>query len=225
MSKPLHVVCIGDSITSGGACQAESYVDELRTLLGPAFTVMNEGVRGRTLLKEGLLTGHSGGSYWNTPNWQRVVNSNADVFTIMLGTNDAKIFNWFGVQHEAGDFYALDYVDMVQQLRAKQPAAKIFVLIPPPVFADLHFQINATVVNHILPKTLRRVATVMNLPIIDINVAVRSAISNLAKDSHLSEESAAQAFSCDNIHPTIVMNKVMAVHILEHINSSVMAAT
>ncbi len=43
--------------------------------------------------------------------------STPDIVTIMLGTNDAKTFNWFGVQ-EAGDSYAADFTAMINGFRS-----------------------------------------------------------------------------------------------------------
>jgi lysophospholipase L1-like esterase len=55
--------------------------------------------------------------YRKTDCWKRALSSSPDIVTIMLGTNDAKQFNWQGVQQNNGDFFALDYVDMIQVFR------------------------------------------------------------------------------------------------------------
>jgi hypothetical protein len=34
-------------------------------------------------------------SYWNQTTWPSAQAANADIYTILLGTNDAKTFNWF----------------------------------------------------------------------------------------------------------------------------------
>lgn len=63
--------------------------------------VSNFGNSGKTMLKKGLCFASGGDcSYWNQPTWPAVLASEPDIVTIMLGTNDAKEFNWFGVQSQ-----------------------------------------------------------------------------------------------------------------------------
>lgn len=202
-----RIVCIGDSITRSGACQKESYVDALAQLLGTQHRVVNAAVRGRALMKEAYLNNMNGnGSYWATEEWQAALHSHADFVTIMLGTNDAKNFNWHHVQQEQGDFYALDYVDMVYRLRAEHAATRIVAVIPPPVFADQVFRINATVVNAILPSVIRRIADVLHIQVLDIHSVVQREVEMLG----IAE--AKQRFSCDGVHPTPAMNRLIAQH-------------
>ena len=63
-----------------------------------------------TMLKNGTINNGAkgGGSYWNTSAFRRALQSKPDVITIMLGTNDAKEENWFGVQ-QSGDSFVSDY--------------------------------------------------------------------------------------------------------------------
>ena len=93
------VTCIGDSITEGGGCHSGSYVDLLRNLLGSDFSVLNAGSSGQTQLKKGLCNGSGTCSYWDTDAWQNALNTKASIITIMLGTNDAKAFNWEGIYY------------------------------------------------------------------------------------------------------------------------------
>ena len=99
-----HVVrltCIGDSITEGGGCHAYSYVDLLGEMLGSGFKVWNAGKSAQTQLKKGLCNGSGTCSYWDTDAWQSALDTKADIVTIMLGTNDAKVFNWEGIRSES----------------------------------------------------------------------------------------------------------------------------
>lgn len=49
------------------------------------------------MLKQGLCGPPPSGdcSYWDTPTWPALLNSTPDIVTIMLGTNDAKTFNYW----------------------------------------------------------------------------------------------------------------------------------
>jgi len=53
-AEKIKLTYIGDSITSGGACQPESYVSDLQDMLGSKYDVTNAGVSGHTMLKTDL---------------------------------------------------------------------------------------------------------------------------------------------------------------------------
>ncbi len=91
------------------ACNTGSYVEILASKLGPHYEVVNAGVSGRTMLKKGYLDGVTPYSYWDTDAWKNVLSNHTDIVTIMLGTNDAKYYNWEGIQQNTGDYYTLDY--------------------------------------------------------------------------------------------------------------------
>lgn len=67
------------------------------------FEIVNLGIGGRTMLRKGDLP------YWNEPNFQEALNSQANIIILMLGTNDAKSFNWNESEYEK------DYMDMVRE--------------------------------------------------------------------------------------------------------------
>ena len=79
--------------------------------------------------------------------------SEPDIVTIMLGTNDSKLINWYDA--ERGDDYARDYVDMVTRLTALPTAPKIYVMVPPPLFEPFPYNMQASVINDILPVLVR----------------------------------------------------------------------
>jgi acyl-CoA thioesterase-1 len=182
----LRITCVGDSITEGGGCLAESYVDLLRADLGSGYEVLNAGASGQTMLKGGLCNGdYSSCTYWGTSQWRNALNSEPDIVTIMLGTNDAKAFNWEGVQQNTGDYFALDYVDMIRTLRSLKSHPKIYALVPPPLYEPFPFEMNATVINTIYPKLIRDIASVMDVEIIDVFSQFN-----------------ASTLTCDGCHPT-----------------------
>lgn len=119
------VTCVGDSITSGGACLSESYVDDLQAMLGSSYVVRNSGKSGCTMLKGGLDNSGNPYSCWDGDEYKDALTSEPDIVTIMLGTNDAKYFNWEGVQQNTGDYFALDYVSNVILISSEE-----FVTIP-----------------------------------------------------------------------------------------------
>jgi len=86
--------------------------------------------------------------------------SNPDIVTIMLGTNDAKGCNWDygndGVQGK-GDLYKNDYADFIAELKALPSRPKVFVVSPPPLFSPWPYNMSAHAINMELPTLLRKV--------------------------------------------------------------------
>lgn len=174
--RNIKVTCIGDSITQGGACgSSESYVSILPSLLGENYQVMNAGVSSMTMLKQGFCNGLYSCSYWDTDAWQTALTSDPDIVTIMLGTNDAKSFNWEGIQQNKGDYFALDYVDMINQLKRLRTKPKIYLVIPSPLREPYPFEMNRTIINEVFPKLIRDIAKVVDVEVIDVFSALSPA--------------------------------------------------
>ena len=204
LSAQIRVTCIGDSITEGGGCVPESYTDVLQEMLGTDYVVTNAGKSAQTMLKKGKCNVNEGDppsnygdcSYWNTDGWTTAQNSQPDIVTIMLGTNDAKAFNWEGVQQDTGDYFALDAVDMINTLRRLDPVPQIYMLVPPPLYEPYPFEMNATIINQIYPVLVRDIATVTGTGLIDVYSAFAD-----SKKSNL---------TCDGCHPESFGNYLIA---------------
>jgi hypothetical protein len=149
---PIRVACVGDSITELGAClrkrskkdarvaELDSYVAQLSRLLGPAYEVTNYGNSGKTLLKGGLCGPKAKSkpcSYWNTSEFGAALESDPDIVTIMLGTNDAKRCNWYGPPNGSprggGVLFFSDYLDLLQTFSSLPSAPKLYIAVPPPL--------------------------------------------------------------------------------------------
>lgn len=193
----IRVTCIGDSITEGGGCVPQSYTDVLQGMLGDGYEVTNAGKSSQTMLKKGLCNDLTPCSYWDTDSWQKALSSEPDIVTIMLGTNDAKYFNWEGVQQNEGDYYALDYVDMIRNVRKLRTMPKVFVLVPPPLYDPYPFDMNATIINQIYPVLIRDINTVMDTKLVDIYSAFMS-------------QGNGTTLTCDGCHPTDLGNQIIA---------------
>lgn len=74
-------------------------------------------------------------SWVGTPAYPNSLAAKADIYTIMLGTNDSKFYNWFGVQNNLGDSYVLDYLELVKRLRSLSSDPLIIPMIPIPGFS------------------------------------------------------------------------------------------
>ncbi len=193
--RQIRLTCIGDSITEGGGgCMTDSYVSLLAQKLGDQYSVLNAGVSGRTMLKKGVLNSSlQPYSYWDTDAWQKALSSDPDIVTIMLGTNDAKYYNWEGMQQNLGDYYTLDYVDMITQLRKKTNVKEIFIMVPPPITIPNVFDMNQTIINQIFPTLVPNIANVTSVKLIDLFTPM-----------------SATDYTCDGCHPTHAGNEVIS---------------
>lgn len=147
----------------------------LQSLLGEdAFEVSNYGKSGRTMLEHShcqppkdylankdnvhndsrYLEKHGASvdddcSYWVTGLLEEVKRSLPHIFTIMLGTNDAKAFNWFlssrnedtiqpprnaATSSSREEEYVHVYKEMIRQLQALPSKPHILLGVPPPLY-------------------------------------------------------------------------------------------
>ena len=123
-----HVACIGDSITFGaGVILPEELFDAtypafLQKELGEGVQVLNYGFGGRTLLKEGDWP------YTREEIYEASLKAQAEVYVIMLGTNDSKPQNW-----DAGKFREeLEALVRVYQALPSHPT--VYLMTPPKAF-------------------------------------------------------------------------------------------
>ena len=71
--------------------------------------------------------------------------SQPDIVTIMLGTNDSKIINWS--DESRSQIYFNDYVDMINILRQLPSQPKIYAMIPPELFSPYPYNMQSDVIN------------------------------------------------------------------------------
>jgi hypothetical protein len=216
---PITIGVIGDSLTVGTSCGVQKpYSAVLQQLLGSGFAVSNFGASGSTMLKKGIATSGAPSSYWNRSQWPAAQAANADVYTIQLGSNDAKSFNWLpcvgpdGVTDCSwigGDNYTLDFLEMVAILKAQPASPKVFVITPPPAYGP-NDNINATVVNRVLPLIVPAVAaqSAAEKPAIDVFNALGGANLTLP------------GVECDGSHPTQPGHILEAYAIFEALQAS-----
>lgn len=82
-TEKIKVACIGDSLTEGDGLDAYySYPSFLQRILGDEYIVFNYGVSGS------CITNSSDFCYTDTMNYRESVDTNADIYIIMLGSND-----------------------------------------------------------------------------------------------------------------------------------------
>jgi lysophospholipase L1-like esterase len=88
------------------------------------FEVINYGVSGRTMMKTGDYP------YWNEEAYQLALASEADVVLLMLGTNDAKTYQWNETE------YVADYLEMAASFLNMPSSPQLYIMVPPPLYLD-----------------------------------------------------------------------------------------
>jgi sialate O-acetylesterase len=195
VSSTTTLGCIGDSITQGGCnvSPGQTYPSQLQVLLGSSWNVTNLGVSGMTMLTDGLCgAAHpqegSNCSWVGTGAYPAALALKADIYTIMLGTNDAKYYNWFTLQNNSTDSYVLDYLQLILKLKSlRNPPPRVVLLTPPPLYPPYPYGMNGTVINSFLPVLVKRIASVVSVEVIDVHLQY----SRIAKPS----------WTCDGCHP------------------------
>ncbi len=116
-----YILCVGDSITYGHGVILDrnnsSYPALLEKLLNGQYQVLNYGLCGRTALEEGDIP-YSMEAYYEE---SMKLHPRAVVF--MLGTNDAKSFNWNAERYET------DLTALLKEYR--NITENVIVMMPP----------------------------------------------------------------------------------------------
>ena len=126
----LRVACIGNSVTFGYGLpdrETQSYPFRLQQMLGDGYEVRNFGHSGATLLNHGHRP------YTQQKAYQEALDFKADIMVVHLGLNDTDPRNW----PEYGDEFNADYLQLIHNLRATNPKARIWICLMTPIF-DRH---------------------------------------------------------------------------------------
>lgn len=163
----VRVACVGDSITAGAGASSvsQNYVSRLQKQLGSRYTVQNFGNSGKTLINDSA----DGNDYVKSDTYQKSLEFQPDVVTIMLGTNDSKDQNWKSPYKER---YEQDLRELVNIYRAL-PSHPVVILATSPTAYSHNFNINNSNIESEIAPLQRKVAAEMGCPLIDANAATK----------------------------------------------------
>jgi lysophospholipase L1-like esterase len=158
--KPVTVAVIGDSITEGisdvnDPRHNESYPTQLQMLLGDSYRVINYGASGRTLLDSGDLPYTQSGAFITSHQ------ASPNIVLIMLGTNDSKPQNWNAREYES------QLTKFIAGYKNLPTAPAVYLLTPPAAFIN-DIDVNGEVIEREIVPRVSRVATKLQLKVIDI---------------------------------------------------------
>ncbi|MCR5469192.1 MAG: hypothetical protein K6F37_09545 [Lachnospiraceae bacterium] len=129
-NKTKVVACVGDSLTYGtvsvsNQVQTENpYPSVLASLLGDGYEVLNFGEPGAPLTGDEL-------SYLYRESYEPSVEAAADMYIIMLGTNDANLRERFDAET-----FRSALKDLIDTYRNANAEAEIYLVTPPVLISD-----------------------------------------------------------------------------------------
>jgi lysophospholipase L1-like esterase len=162
----IHVACIGSSITAAiglAGSDTASYPARLQQMLGPGYNVLNCGVAGATMLKNGNKP------YWTfgITQFRAAMAFLPNIVFIELGTNDSKssggVDNW--PSHK--DEFIGDYKAMIDTFAYLSSHPKVWACYPLPAFSTAVLVDSMVIHYEILPK-IKTVALDKGIPLIDL---------------------------------------------------------
>lgn len=183
-AEPVKVACIGDSITFGYGLQSpftQAYPAVLQQMLGDGYQVRNFGFSARTMAQTGDRP------YMKEMMYQQAKDYQADIITIMLGTNDTKPQNW-----NAQDFEDACKL-MVGELKQLPSKPKIYMCLPSTVQGEKWGINDSTIVHGVIP-IIKKVARKNRIKIIDTHKATANMPDHFP----------------DAVHPDAEASKVLA---------------
>ena len=184
--KPtVKIACVGNSVTFGYGLQSSaetSYPSLLQQKLGSNFKVGNFGHSGATLLRKG----HN--PYFKTKAFSDMLLFKPDVAVIHLGLNDTDPRNFPNYRDE----FVPDYTWLIDTIKKSNPKVKIYICSLTPIFSGHPRFVSSTFDWYwMLQEKIKEVATIHNLPIIDLNTALKNRPDLFPDQLHPNEEGAA----------------------------------
>lgn len=161
----MRITCAGDSITYGSGVlktrELDCYPAQLQTRLGTSYLVSNFGLRNATASETGDLP------YIESDEYNESLKSNPDVVFLMLGTNDAKTFNWDAEAYEKG------LEKLVESYKKLSSKPVVFLMRSPYCYAinengEAEYSIQADVVTGELGDCVARVAEKTGVEVVDM---------------------------------------------------------
>ena len=162
-----HVACIGDSVTWGTGVmmpdldRESTYPVLLEAELGENYQVLNYGFSGKTLLKEGDQP------YTESKFYDISHEADADVYVIMLGTNDSKPYNW------NAELYREELEKFVRSYMELPNEPQIYLMTPPRAFIvdgaeEEGFNVKNDTIRDEAAPIVREVAELLGVNLIDM---------------------------------------------------------
>ena len=165
----VHIACLGDSITFGAGVRGKTeltWEHFLNQLLGDGYQVINYGISGRTLQDEGDYP------YRRDKFYPISLRCGAECYLIMLGTNDAKPYNW------NRERYARALDALVREYAGLPQYPLVILMTPPQCYDDprlgkVGFDIDRETIDREIVPIVQKTGAALGLPVIDLHAVTQ----------------------------------------------------
>ena len=193
----INVACIGDSLTRGAGVRGKKKLTWeyfLNEKLGERYNVINCGISGCTLQKEGDCP------YVDSTLFPYTLDLKADIYLVMLGSNDTKPQNW------NEENYRRQLKDFLKGYMSLDNKPRVIAMIPVECYPEestgkVAFNINKDVIDNVLPKIIKETAEELDIETIDL---LTPTINH-------------EEWYADGVHPNGEGNRYLADFIFEHL--------
>lgn len=192
------IVCIGDSITFGSGVaftrNKDAWVRILDRSLSGQYEVLNYGISGATLTKEGDQP-------YKSDFWKAAKDLQAQIYILMLGTNDSKPNNWNAQR------YASQLDERIKEIKSIPSVKTVYLMAPPPAYKKkaekpyATFNINVNILRDEIHGIVRDCAQKNDVQLIDLYALM---------ENH-------PDYMGDGVHPNKLGNKIIADYISQRI--------
>ncbi len=161
----VRISCVGDSLTYGSGVlktrEINSYPAQLQSKLGTGYLVSNYGLRNACASDEGDLPYSTSAEYADS------LKSQPDIVILMLGTNDAKSFNWNQEQYKSG------LIELVRSYQNLDGSPRVVLMRSPYCYSEdgsdiASYDIQVSVVKDYLGAVVNQVAEETGTSVIDL---------------------------------------------------------
>ena len=178
------LACIGDSITFGAGVMGKpnkTWEYFLNQSLGESWQVINYGISGRTLQDEGDYP------YKRDKFYRISLRSRAEIYLIMLGTNDAKPYNWDRERYER------ELRQFAQAYFSLENRPRVILMTPPCCFEEpqtgiVAFDISKETIDRETAPLVRETAEALGLQLIDLHAFTTGHVEWFTDGVHPNEE-------------------------------------
>jgi acetyl esterase/lipase len=180
-TQAAKIACVGNSITQGDWLAnpaVQGYVALVQKMMGANHSVLNYGLSGRTMVRNG-----ADASYWKESKFADLFTVKPDIITIELGTNDTKPQNWTTQANYEADYSA--FIDTLRKITTANPGPHpmIMPVLPPPAAANSYAISGTIMANQVIPAILK-VAAAKGCTVIDANLPFLSKMSMVFDGVH-----------------------------------------
>ena len=206
LTETRTIACVGDSITYGeipysSGSHLLDYPTVLGELLGDGWKVYNLGRSGASLTPPGLC-------YLDCKEHYKALDLGADVYLIMLGSNDSA----HGYDFDAA-LYEQALKDLVELYRKANPDTTIFLMTPPFTrahYGTFYYSLNPWLIGSDIHEIVERVAEEQHTELLDIYAITLEHVDWIGGDGvHFTQDGyrALGEYIYDEIEPRLKTNQ------------------